>query len=93
MDLTPLYMLVDIAGSDTSPWDPGINYTYPEIACQPIQGEIGESDILWLCLLVSSCHMGSQHLTLCAPTATLNYTASLLSSDEPKPSDSQDKFS
>lgn len=48
MDLTPLYMLVDITGSDTAPWDSGINYTYPEIACQPIQGVIGENDLLGL---------------------------------------------
>lgn len=48
MDLTPLYMLVDITGSDKAPWDPGINYTYPEIACQPIQGVIGENDLLGL---------------------------------------------
>lgn len=36
MDLTPLDMLVDITGSDPAPWDPGISYTYSEIACQPI---------------------------------------------------------
>lgn len=36
MDMAPLYMPLDITGSDTAPWDPSINYNCPEIARQPI---------------------------------------------------------
>lgn len=43
--MTPLYTLLVITASDTAPWDPGINYNCPEIARQPVEDTIAESDL------------------------------------------------
>lgn len=100
---TFIYAASYITASDTAPWDPGINYNCPEIARQPVEDTIAESDLPrhWALPLdfTVSYSLIPQHGMLIAPYTVCpscnpwKAMLGLLSSDGQKASNSQYKSS